>query len=110
MENAQENYTTEGINRHESASSSFMNNFEKILDTAKEQYADYRENGGDKLWQQKNPGIVECVIEAKGLLDEHGSSQIIETKIENEEIETKKDSLRVLAFARLLELDKKYEN
>ena len=91
--------------------SSLQKRMEKLLTTAQEQYDEYIKNGEKRLWQKQNEGIIEYVVAARKMMKEDGGSQIIQAGLEAKEIDTKHlDDARLLAFCRILETNKQFEN
>ena len=60
---------------------------EKLLGTTQSQFEEFQKNGDIELWQKRNEGIVSYIKEARELINEHGSSQIIQQMLENNELE-----------------------
>lgn len=92
--------------------SELQSRIENILPAVEEQHKEYLEKGESKIWQMQKDGIVKYEIKAGELLEEHGSSQIIQSLFENnEEFEVQGfDDARLIAFCRMRELDKGREN
>ena len=80
-----------------------------LLPKTQEDYEAFQQNYGNQLWNAKNEGIIRIIKIAKNLLDEHGSSQIIQTnekEILSEDDCEGYDPARVLAFCRIMETTK----
>lgn len=106
--NKYENFLNNQVdNRSES---DLQKQLENILSAVDTQYKDYYAHGHEKLWQMKNEGIINAIAEAKRMLSEHGSSQLIQKAMEDGNLESEIDNARALAFARLIEVNNKEMN
>lgn len=107
-ENKYENFLNRQVD--DRAESDLQKQLENILPAVRGQFEDYYAHGHEKLWQMKNEGIISVVNEAKKMLSEHGSSQLIQKAMEDGKLEGQFDNARVLAFARLIEVSNKEMN
>ena len=83
---------------------------EGLLEVAGKQFDELKNQGSNKLWQMKNSGIISYVREARELLEQYKSSQIIQIELEKGYLKTEKDDARLLAFCRLVEISKTEEH
>lgn len=74
-----------------------------ISQKAETDYKAYLENGNEQLWQMRNSNLIEQIKEAKSLLEQFGSSQIIEQRLEDGQIESDHDEARIVAICRAIE-------
>jgi len=76
---------------------------DKVLETAQKQYQEYLDNGTEQVWKLRNSNLIAQITEAKSLLEQFHSSQIIEQRMNDGQIETDHDDARILAFCRVIE-------
>lgn len=107
-ENFTENYTARTIDNKDG--SSLQEKTERLLPAVEEQIIDFKKQGNNKIWQMRNAGMIDYIKEARNLLNQYGSSQIIQNKIENGEVTADIDDARLLAFCRVLEVNRLQEN
>lgn len=108
VHNWQEDNTIKGIDNQENKpnrafSGGVEGRLDKVLETAQKQYQEFLEHGTEQVWKLRNSNLIAQISEAKSLLEQFHSSQIIEQRMNDGQIETEGDDARILAFCRIME-------
>jgi len=78
----------------------------KIMEKAQKDYMAYQDECTKKTaetWKLRNENLVDQIQVAKDLLDQFGSSQIIEQRMKDGQVETEHDEARILALCQAIE-------
>lgn len=108
VENFKENFVARAIDNKDV--SSLQEKMERVLPAVEDLLIEFKKQGNNRVWQLRNAGMIDYVKEARSLLEQYGSSQIIQNKLESGEVEADIDDARLLAFCRVLEINRGQEN